>query len=159
MIWNWSVVLFFPLSAVIHATGNVKRISLLNGTIYLLVVPITYVLFKFTDCSPLVPFILNAFLGLLGCFINLQTVKMYVKEFRAIHYLTHSTLRGVLAAIVGSIVPYIVSNIMNNDWKEFLLVCVLCLMTNTLSMLFIGMNSTERASVKKMVFSKLHINK
>ena len=159
MIWNWSVVLFFPLSAVIHATGNVKRISLLNGTIYLLVVPITYVLFKFTDCSPLVPYILNAFLGLLGCFINLQTVKMYVKEFRAIHYLTHSTLRGVFAAIVGSIVPYIVSNIMNNDWKEFLLVCVLCLMTNTLSMLFIGMNASERISVKKMVFSKLHINK
>lgn len=159
MIWNWSVVLFFPLSAVIHATGNVKRISLLNGTIYLLVVPITYVLFKFTNCSPLVPYILNAFFGLIGCFINLQTVKMYVKEFKAIHYLTHSTLRGVLAAMIGSIIPFALANAMDNDWKEFLLVCAICVITNSLSMLFIGMNASERVSVTNMILKKMKLKK
>lgn len=159
MVWNWSVVLFFPLSAVIHATGKVKRISLLNGTLYLLVVPITYVLFKFTNCSPLMPYLLNAVFGLLGCFINLQTVKMYVTEFSVTHYLTHSTLRGILAALMGSVVPIIVANSMHNDWKEFLLVCMICVITNTLSMLFIGMNKNERISVTKMILEKLHLKK
>ena len=157
IIWNWSVILFFPLSAVIHATGNVKRISLINGTLYLLVVPITYILFKSTSCSPLIPFVLNAIFGLLGCFINLHTAKLYVDEFSVTHYLVHSTLRGVFAAIVGTIIPVVTYLFLPYGWLGFIVVCLTCVVSNGISMLYIGLSSSERATVIDLILKKLHL--
>lgn len=157
MVWNWSVIMFFPLSTVIHATGNVKRISLLNGTIYLLVIPISYIFFKFTDCSPLVPYIFNAIFGLFGCFINLQTTKMYIPEFRVGEYLTKSVLRGLVAAGIGSALPLIVHVNMEEGWIRFFTVCVICVFSNTLSMLFVGMTKSERIAVIDIIKKKIHL--
>ena len=157
LFWNWSVVLFFPLSAVIHATGKVKRISLLNGTLYLLVIPITYFFFKFTDCTPLIPYICNAILGIIGCFINLQTVKMYVPAFSVTHYLIHSTTRAILAAVVGSIVPICAYMQLSQGWVGFAIVCLLCIISNSLSILYIGMSKDERVYVIDLLLRKVHL--
>lgn len=154
MVWNWSVILFFPLSAVVHATGRVKRISLLNGTLYLMVIPVTYLFFKFTDCTPLIPYIFNAIFGLLGCFINLQTVKMYIPEFSVTHFLTHSTLRALATVLLGSILPIVMHHFLSYDWIGCILICGICILSNGICILFLGLSKNERSSVLKIILKK-----
>jgi O-antigen/teichoic acid export membrane protein len=157
IIFHLSRIMFFPLSAIIHGTGKVVRISFINGTVYMLVLPITYALYKLFDCSPTIPYILNAVLGVFGCFLNLQTVKMYVPEFRARQYLIHAPLRALLAVAIGAIIPIILLDIMPYGWGGFFVVCSSCVVTNSISMLYIGLNAHERQSVVDAVLRKLHI--
>lgn len=159
IIWNWMTVLFFPLSAVIHATGNVKRISIINGTLYLAVVPITYVLFKFANCSPLTPYYFNALFALIGCFINLRTAKLLVPDFKVGHYLSHSTLRAVFAALIGAVIPVVFCSYLETGWLSFFIVCLLCVICNGLSMLYIGLTKGEREYVLDMVLNKLKLKR
>lgn len=64
----------------IHATGNIKQLSFLNGTIYLLVLPVTWVDFS-NGASPLLPFIYNACASILGLGLNVCLLHRLVPSF------------------------------------------------------------------------------
>lgn len=87
LIFNLGASLSSGIIAGIHATGNIKRPSLINGTLYLLVVPVSYLLFK-SDFPPYYSFVFNACAVFLGCFSNVYTLSLYIPEFSKQSFLT-----------------------------------------------------------------------
>lgn len=73
-------VIFNPIIMLIHATGNVKKISFLTGTLILLSVPIVYILFKF-GYEYYYAYIVFTVNSLLIGFLNLWIAKNLVEEF------------------------------------------------------------------------------
>ena len=109
IINNWISIVFRPVIFAIHATGNAKRISLINGTIYILVLPISY-LFLRNGASPVVPFIINILLLLLGHSVfSLSTLYMYVHDFSPYLFIKQSLLPSAVVAIF-SVSPSIIIN-------------------------------------------------
>ncbi|WP_313659476.1 hypothetical protein [Acinetobacter variabilis] len=74
-------VVFNPIIMLIHATGNVKKISFLTGTLILLSVPVIYLLFKF-GFEYYYAYIVFTINSLLIGFLNLWIAKNLVTDFK-----------------------------------------------------------------------------
>lgn len=155
MLFNWNVTLFLPLMHIIHATGRMKRISFINGTLYLTVIPITWVMFTL-GYPPTMPFILNACFVLLGAGLsNLYSVKLYIPTFNCVHYLTNAVFNSLLVVALGAIIPLLVYVFVENNLWGFLFVCSSSFLSLSLSILFVGLRKHERAALKKYIFNKM----
>jgi hypothetical protein len=62
----------------IHATGNMKRISFINGTFYLIALPTIY-LFLINGFPPITAFIIDGIIVLAGSYSNLITLNKYIE--------------------------------------------------------------------------------
>ena len=81
IIFNFSALMSMVMAMGIHATGKMKRISLINGSLYLSVIPITYIAYKFFG-NLYVAFIYNALAVFVGCLCNVYTLGLSVKQIR-----------------------------------------------------------------------------
>lgn len=87
------------LVSVIHATGKIFRLSFVNGTLYLLVIPVSYVSFKFGG-GYWTSFLFNVIAVFLGVLYSAWTIQLYIPSF------------SFKAFLVKNIVSYIVIFVM-----------------------------------------------
>lgn len=95
--------LFANLSSVIvtgiHATGRIKRPSIINGTLYLLVLPFSYVAYHWGQ-EPQIAFAFNVIAVFCGMLFNMWTLHLYVPNFRFVAYFRGVLVKGMLIAFV-----------------------------------------------------------
>ena len=63
-----------------------KRISLINGSLYLSVVPITYVLYKF-GFNIYTAFVFNVIAVFIGCLSNVYSLRLYINEIKVRNFI------------------------------------------------------------------------
>lgn len=80
---------------VIHATGRIKATSIINGSIYILVIPISYFSFKMGAPS-WIPFLYNAIAIAITTVIGIYLLHRYIPSFHAWKYFHEDVLRCVL---------------------------------------------------------------
>lgn len=94
----------------VHATGDLKVMSMVNGTLYLLVIPISYVAFRM-NMSPLVPLAINVLTVFLGLLSNAYIVSRRVTTYRLTDFIVKDLLPCVslfvFALVVGSLMKFI----------------------------------------------------
>lgn len=83
----------------IHATGKIIRPSLINGSLYLMVVPFTYFAFK-SGLSPWCPYAFNVVAVILGMFSNAYTLHLFVREFSFKKFFLGDLIPCVLTFVV-----------------------------------------------------------
>lgn len=103
---NQSVILI----SVVHATGKIFRPSFINGTLYLLVIPVSYISFKFNG-DYWTSFLFNVIAVFLGMLSNAWTIHLYIPSFSFKRF------------ILKNLFPYIVI---------FIMVVFLCFEVNKL---------------------------
>lgn len=106
--------LFSQMSAVlaagIHATGNVKRISLINGSLYLAVIPLSYFAFKL-GLPDWTAYAFNVIAVFLGMHSNAYSLQLYISEFKLGDFFRKVTLPSLLVFLVTiSITFFLQSN-------------------------------------------------
>ena len=136
----------------VHATGNIKSPSLINGTLYLSVLPLTYIAYKF-HLSVYVPFILNVVFVFIGAMANFYYTKRYVKALSFRRFISQVVLRCLLVAILSAILPIIISNHMQFGWIRFLTVCIVSFLSTALFALLLALNKGERQIISRTVNS------
>jgi len=92
----------------IHATGRVKRISLLGGTVYLLTVPAAYLFMRLFN-SPLTPyFVVGAFMILLVLTTS-AVLKKEIKEVDIVYYYLKIIIPSLVIIIASGYLTYSIS--------------------------------------------------
>ena len=76
---------------IIHATGRIKATSIINGSIYILVIPITYISFKMGAPS-WIPFLYNAISIAITSVIGIYLLHRYIPSFHAWKYFREDVL-------------------------------------------------------------------
>lgn len=64
----------------IHATGKIAESSLINGTLYLLVLPVSYLIFRCYK-SPEIPYVINCCFVAIGANLNMYYLRRKVRTF------------------------------------------------------------------------------
>ena len=152
--------LFLPLVYAIHATGKVKFMSIVNGSIWFFTVPITYILLKL-GFSPFVPYITK--IGLLFFVIvsNIYSVQKYIKEFRYKEYLKLSFIPAVKVLIFSSI-PLLIIYYQLLDLTaiyRLIIICISsCIIISGCSYFFL-ISSKDRKDLIFKIKLKLHYEK
>lgn len=140
-----------------HATGNIKRLSLINGTIYLLVVPLTYIAFRWMNATPIVPYVLNFCATAIGCILNAYTLHLYLPQFSTKIYLRNVFLRCLMVAAVAWEMVYLVSlGFKEEGWIRMLsLSAISCIVAGVLGWYFLC-SSSIRVMIIGFVRKKLN---
>ena len=91
----------------IHATGNIKVLSFGSGTIYLLQIPLMYLLLKF-QVNPLIPYIFTILNLLVISFIDFIILKHNIPQISIRRVLT-SLLKVVFLICISTVLCYYVN--------------------------------------------------
>jgi len=151
--------LFANLSSVvmgaIHATGNIIRPSLINGTLYILVIPVSYVAYR-QGMPPQTAFIYNVLAVFCGMLSNVWTLHLYVKIFSIWSYLC-VLLKCLLVAFSAYGATQGIQSLMLDGWGRLL--CSVLVSTVVIVVLSyrIVLSEQERIWIKSKIRSKVVI--
>lgn len=105
---------------VVEATGKIKKTSIFNGTIYILVIPITYFAYKL-GAPAWVPFAYNAFAFFVGSLMNMFFMTRYIPIISLSCYIRKTILPCFTLFMVVAFPSVILHNYMDESWKRILL--------------------------------------
>lgn len=105
----------------IHATSKIKKSSLVNGSLYLLVLPIAYYGFK-NGASPSLPYIANVVFVTLGGVLNAFYLKKEIPSFSIKKYYSSAVLPILLLATIDYAILLQVKKYINNPVSQFITV-------------------------------------
>lgn len=124
LVFNVIANLSAVLVTGIHATNKIKRSSIINGTCYLLVLPLTYIAFRM-GAKPYIPFGINVIAVILGMSQNMYALHKYVRDFSIRDYVQNVLLKIVGVSMVVFIIVIIVSIPFEPSFGRLLLVFLL----------------------------------
>lgn len=99
LLWNLLVSLTLGLGDVSNATGDVKRPSIIAGTMYLSIIPITYVAFKL-GAPYWVPFVLNIITVMFAPLYTSLPIKKHVPGFSWNKHVFREVMRCYVIMII-----------------------------------------------------------
>ncbi|MGY8938951.1 MAG: lipopolysaccharide biosynthesis protein [Flavobacteriales bacterium] len=121
LIFNFIASISIIVVSGIHATGKNKRPSLINGTLYLLVLPLSYFFLK-NGGSPIFPYVLNVIFVFIGLILNMYTLKLHVKEFDISEFFRKVLVICFIITFISLVVPTTIYFKMDEGWLRFILV-------------------------------------
>ena len=149
--------IFLPLVFAIHATGKIKFMSITNGTIWLMVVPITYFLLK-AGYPPVIPYITKIFLLIFVVVSNIYSTKKNIPQFNILLYIRHAFIPSIIAGTLVIFLTYIVYNLFNSSSLiRFITVCCTSTITVVITTYFIVFEKETRNKIKTKIFHKVHM--
>ncbi len=150
--------IFLPLVYAIHASGNIRFMSLVNGSIWITVVPITYALLL-TGKSPIVPYVVKYFLLLFVVISNLYSVKKNIPEFDRAYFLKNTILPILLSAAISMAVTAVVYYQFDEpSWWRFLAVCFASTISVCATVFFIVFDKHIREVVINRILQSINRN-
>ncbi len=136
------------------ATGDIKKYHVIVGTILMTIVPISYLVLRLGSPAE------GVFLVYLGVEIIAVISRLLIAS-KQIHlpvrqYFTNVVLRLILVIMAAAIVPVILHFSMEDDIARFLTVGLSTVVSNALSIYYLGLSISERQLVKSVIRKKLH---
>lgn len=143
-----------PTMRSLHAVGNIKLMNIFVGTLLLLILPMSFLLFKIGFTVEIV-LLVNIFPWLLAIPIRLLLLKKYV-GFPFWTYFSEVLLKGTVIAVLVYILPSFVHNsIVEPDFVRFLLVGITSVFSSTIIIYFLGLNKHLRKKVASRLLLSL----
>jgi len=148
LLFNFYACMSTILVTAIHATGNIKRPSLINGSLYLSVVPIAYIVYKNGGAAEF-SYQYNVLAVVLGMLSNAWTIHLYIKGFSFRQYFFNVFLKSSVLLIGISFLTYSLHYVMEEGWMRLFSSIVV----SSLSLFFLGYYGLLSASARKQTVS------
>ena len=153
VLFNFFALMSLIFSMGIHATGKMKRISLINGSLYLSVIPFTYVAFR-VGGNVYIAFIFNVAAVFIGCMSNVYTLSLYVNTLSVKRFVW----KVLLPVLSISVVSLTVSCLVTCYYNECLLRLVGVTVLSSLSTMVLAYLMAED-SIKKLIKQRMYCGK
>lgn len=150
LLFNFFANLSGILVIGVHATGRIFRPSFINGSLYLMVIPVSYISFRMGG-EAWTSYLFNVIAVILGMLSNAYTLRLYVKEFPLIRFITSDLIPCVLLMILVFVASYSIGYIMPESWLRLL---VTCICTSTITS-FVGYRFILPKSIQEKIYSKI----
>lgn len=144
--------LSFIVVGAVHATGDIRWCNLFNGSLYMLVLPISYVGFKYYNLQSWLPLLLNACFVLIGCMVNVVTVHHYVKEFSIVKYTFGILCKCILAGGIATAAAFAPYTLMEAGMGRLVVVCTTVWIFALCSARIFVLDSNELSLVYGFIF-------
>lgn len=129
----------------ITASGKIKELNTLSMPIYLLTLPLIYIVLKL-GFSPIYAYWISSLPPILSFIVNLYILNKST-GFNSKEYFIKVFFKTILLIIVSCIVPYLVQELMEQGLVRFLVVCsISCISTITILWCF-ALNKETKAMV------------
>ena len=147
-----------PIIVSVHATGNLKRFQLIEGSMLLLIVPIAYVALKYFYLPPESVFVVHFCMQLATQYVRLRIVlpliKMDLKDY------CNQVIAPLLKVLfLSPILPCIVYFLIEKDVLRFFAVCITCVVSCSFFIYMLGCTKSEKNFVLMKICSVVKIKR
>lgn len=155
IINNWISILFRSVVISVNATGQVKQISLINGTIYILVLPISYIMLK-QGYGPTLPFILNIIFLFIGhtFFTMFIVVKRIMPFFKIGSFFKGVLFKCLIVTLMSIPIPILFHILMSDGFFRFIIVGFISLLWAAFVIYYFGIEGEDRKHLHQFIISK-----
>ncbi len=143
-----------PITAIIQATGHIKKYSLYVESITILCLPICWILFKMGLPAYYI-FVTMISLCVLAHVVRLLMLKSCIPAFNLNKYLRQLILPGILILGINTLAIYAVQRVDIFCWLEVLLTFAVSFVCIVILLYFFGINKQDRGIVRDFVKRKL----
>lgn len=132
-----------PIVTVTHAGGKLKMPNLTGGVSILMSLPICYIALKM-GCSPVVVFVINIFPWFFECFFDAYYAQKYT-GFSMKRFYKDVYLKVACVSVISLSLSYLACYYIPFDnFAKLVIVCVICVLISSVSILFVGLENIER---------------
>ncbi|MDM1373373.1 hypothetical protein [Myroides marinus] len=146
-------IMFRTVMFAIHATGRVRLMSMINGTLYILILPISW-FFLYSGFLPTVVFTISISLMFIGQVSNTLLLKKYIKDFNIKMYYIDVVSRSVFIAIINYCIINYLSSIFIIGFVNMMVVSVVSCFLVLLFAYMMGINKKERRKLNMVILKK-----
>lgn len=137
----------------LNATGKVKQLSLIIAPIYLLKIPIVFIV-GYYGGSPIDIYIVSLIPQFLGMITTLFLLYKYT-HFPAIEYFIKIFTKNLGLIIIAIIPPYIIQQQMHSGVKRFIIVCIISVLSTLTILYILGLNKEVKTMINEKAFNIL----
>lgn len=141
----------------IQATGRVKSFSIIVGTFNLLVIPITYFLFK-AGFSPIIPMIVNVITMTIFAVIKIFILKRLIPLISLRELFLKFILIALIIAILSMAIPIWIHYSLDKGFLRFCLVSGSFVVILCIASYFIALNNDMKQKLRQLIYNKLKIS-
>lgn len=137
------------------ATGDIKKYHIIVGSTLMTIVPISYFVLRLNSPAESVFFIylcVEVIAVLFRLWIAREKIQLSIRL-----YFADVVLRVTVVLGLAAVVPYLIHVLMADSITRLLAVLVTSVITNALSIYYIGLTKNERTLIKSLIRSKLHL--
>lgn len=121
LLFNFFANLSSILVIGVHATGKIFRPSFINGSLYLMVIPVSYISFCCGGAA-WTSYLFNVLAVILGMLSNAYTLRLYIKEFPLNQFLLRDLLPCISLMAFAFFASFAIIRIMDEGWLRFVIV-------------------------------------
>lgn len=140
------------VSAGIHATGNIKKISFISGTVYLLVVPIVYVAYKL-GAAPYWGYGVSAIVMYLILLVNGLILHSMVREFYLSKYIRVIIILTIITLFYLGIL-FFSAGYMEMSFVRLVVLCTESALISALLLLLV-LTKEEKGKIKMIISNRI----
>lgn len=145
------------LCTAIHATGKIKALSFLSGSIYLLTIPVVYLLFRYFVNNSLYAYIVSFCSMIVVVICNIILVKKSIPEFSVFKYINNVILPFFLAFV--SLPVLFLATMVESDFIRIFISFLLYIPTLVIITYFWGIDKQTKMKINRLLLSKLYRTK
>ena len=141
----------------IHATGNIKSLSFITGSLFLLNIPVLYLLLWCGFDVDWVYTIMLPFDFLILCSVNI-ILKNLIHEIKIKQLVIKGYLPGVGLIIIDSLILVLLQNYLSPSFSRLVITVLTSSAVSVLYIYFIVLNKSQKEYAINLIRKKLHIS-
>lgn len=156
LCWSLLYALSNPILVSVHATGNLKRFQMIEGTMLLSIVPISYLSLKLfqipAECIFLIHIVIEILTQCARIRIVLPMISMTIHE-----YITDVIYPIMKVIVLAPLTPICLYNCLSKNFISFFIICICAALSVIFSAYFVGCTKDEQTFIKKklkVIFNK-----
>ena len=134
----------------IHATGKIKRISFINGTLYLLVVPMSYFMFL-VGAPSWSAFVVNVVAVFVGMLSNAYTLQLYIKGIKIYEFVRRVLLPFIFIFLLTMLIVWFSQKCLEESFFRM----VITVTVSTIVVSILGWFFMLERSLRETIISKI----
>ena len=154
LLWNLAVAMNISSNYGIQATGKVRLVSIVTGTLFLLVIPVTYVMFKL-GFPFWVPFLYNVIAVTICPIVGGVTLQQNIRSYSIWKMMIPDLIRDWGALALVFVVTYLLKELMDESFLRLMLVSIVSTALVGLSTYCIVFPKERRQVINQFIQNKI----
>ncbi|MBR5332073.1 MAG: hypothetical protein IKV32_02060 [Muribaculaceae bacterium] len=138
------------LNSCIHATGKIRFLSLVIGSIYLLTLPLIYLCFSL-GLNPNYAYISYIVIMIIVIIASILNTKHLIPEFSLTQYFWNTILPILNVTIISFFTTYIISHFIYSGIIHSITTIFIAIISSTITSLTIGLEKEERKQIYSLI--------
>lgn len=139
-----------PINVSVHATGNLKKFQLIEGSMLLLIIPVAYICLKFFHAPPESVFYVHIIIEILTQYARLEIVLPMIRMSKII-YIKKVIFPIIKVCILIPILPLLFYLKMPENYITCFWICLISIVYSCVIIYFLGCDKSEKAFVKNKI--------